>query len=93
MSYRRRQHSLWRALSNATRKDPVTGFPITNPKGWGLVEVGDQVTTFGRHGAGQPPINGEAIFIACGEVVIKTTQNGKVVERRRSISHVRKVGR
>lgn len=57
-------------------------------KRWGQVKVGDQVTTYGRHGAGQPVISGVVKEIVNG---IVTIQAPGYVKRTRSIRNVRPV--
>jgi hypothetical protein len=67
---------------------------------WGRdIEPGAAVTTYGRHGAGQPAIIGEVVKIEHGEVVIDVAiqwVNGRPhaakpgTIRRRSISNVRR---
>lgn len=59
--------------------------------------MGDQVTTFGHHGAGQPAIDGKVVWIENYVVGIETTRLARVGRKtetvicRRSISNVRKV--
>jgi hypothetical protein len=59
-------------------------------KAWGQdIEPGASVTTFGKHGAGQPAVMGRVISVEKGEVMIQTPWGN----RRRSISHVRVVAK
>ncbi len=56
---------------------------------WGDVEVGDRVTSRGRHGAGQPAIEGDVISVTVGGGVFIRCVDGS--PRYRSINNVRKV--
>lgn len=54
---------------------------------WGQVKVGDEVTSFGRHGAGQPRVTGELVRIEGQTGIVRTAQG----ERRRTVSNLRPV--
>ena len=73
-----------------TNKEPLQGLRRHNPKGWGKVEIGDQVTSFGRHGAGQPAVDGQVVSIERDLVTIYDRHAKR--NFRRSISNVRKIG-
>ena len=55
---------------------------------WGDVAVGDYVSSWGHHGAGQPEVYGRVVTSRDGTVWIQTPDGAT---RQRSISHVRRV--
>jgi hypothetical protein len=62
-----------------------------NTQGWGEIEVGDLVTSQGRHGAGQPAVTGRVLVIDGQHVTIQVTRDRRR-RAHRTIKNLRKVG-